>query len=137
MSTISAALAAALQNDTSISALISGVIPGRNFTLQDALLSTSPYACIAIADLISLETPFLGGYGGKSYGQLEVRCISKSSEQAAKDLAEAVKTFVKANTTLAWNGSTVAFSTKGWRQDPQTSDDLTVWLEILTIDYLG
>ena len=137
MSNLSAALAAALQNDSGISVLISGVIPGRNFSLQDSLLDTSPYACIAISDLVSLETPFLGGsYGGKIYTQIEVRCISKRSEQAVKDLAEAVKTFIRANTTLPWNGSTVNFHTTGWRQDPQVSDDLSVWLEIFTIDCL-
>ncbi len=137
MSNLSAALAAAMQNDDAVAALISGVISGRNFDLQDEKLATSPYACIAVIDLPSYEQSFLGGNGGIPSGQIEVRCISKSSENDAKNLAEAVKTYIRANTTLSWNGSTLDFSVTNWRQTPYISEDLSVWEEILTLDYLG
>ena len=138
MSNLSAALAASLQNDSTISALISGVIAGRNFDLQDNLLATDPTACIVVADLISHEAPYINTPGSGdviSDGQIEIRCISKSSETAAKDLAAAVKTLLWASRTLPWNGSTIAFPITGLMQNSLISEDLTIWEEILTVDY--
>lgn len=137
MSSLSSALAAALQNDSTVSALVTGIIPGRNFSLQDSMLSVSPFACISVIDLIQHERAFIGGSWGIPDGQIEIRCISKSSEHAVKTLADAVKTFIRANTSLPWNGSTIYFAITMWLQNPLTSEDLTTWEEILTLDYLG
>ena len=136
MSTISAALAAALQNDSTISALITGIIPGRNFDLQDSYLSASPYACIAIADLPVTRKPYIGAADFEKFGQVEVRCISKSSEQKAKDLADLIITYLTTALTLPWNGSTIPFNLTNVYQFSDTSEDLSTWLEILTIEYI-
>ncbi|MCK9568633.1 hypothetical protein M0R72_06810 [Candidatus Pacearchaeota archaeon] len=136
MSSLSAALAAALQNDSGISILISGVISGRNFTLQDALLAASPYACIAICDLPVTRKPYLGASDMEKFGQIEVRCISKSSEQECKDLADAVIAYLSTAVSLPWQGATIPFNLTNIYQFSDTSDDLSIWLEILTIDYI-
>ena len=135
MSDLSSALATALQNNSTIGPLISGVISGRNFDLQDSLINTTPYACIAVIDLPSQESFFLGGDDSKVSGQIEVRCISSISEDKAKELAEEVKTYLRTPSSFTWDGSTVAFNPRGWLQYPDTSEDLSVWLEILTIDF--
>lgn len=137
MSSLSSALAAALQNSDTIGPLITGVISGRNFELQDAKLAVSPYACIAIRDLISIDTPYFGTRttGDKmTSGQIEIRCIAKT-EIAAKDLAEAVKAFLWGNRTVAWNGSNLPIGLNSIRQDPDANEELTTFLEILTCDY--
>ena len=138
MSNLSAALAAALQNDSTISALINGVISGRNFDLQDDLLATDPNACIAVCDLISHEAPYINTPGSGDVitgGQIEIRCISKVSETAAKTLASAVKTLLWTTRTLPWNGANLPFGIVGLIQNPLISDDLTTWEEVLTVDY--
>lgn len=135
MSNLSAALAAALQNYSTIADDITGVITGRNFSLQDTMLSTTPYACVSVIDLPSHEKPYIGSTDGLVTGQLEVRCISSISEQKAKDLAEAVKVYLRSISSLTWDGSTISFGSTGWMQTPDTADDLSFWLEILTIDY--
>ena len=137
MSSLTSALAAALQNDSTISALITGVIPGRNYDLQDSLLASSPYACIGLRDLLIVDVPYFGTRtnGNKlTSGQFEVRCIAKT-EAAAKDLAEAVKAFLWGNRTVAWNGSTITIGISSIRQDSDANDELTTFLEILTCDY--
>lgn len=137
MSSLTSALAAALQNDSTISPLITGVIPGRNFDLQDAMLASSPYACIGLRDLLIVDTPYFGTRtnGNKlTSGQFEVRCIAKN-EAAAKDLAEAVKTFLWSTRTVSWNGSTITLGISSIRQDSDANDELTTFLEILTCDY--
>lgn len=136
MSNLSAALAAALQNDSDIAAQISGVIAGRNFTIQDQMLTTLPYACLALRDLPRHERFFLSS-GGTTSGQIEIRCISVISEQKAKDLAEDVKTYLRAASTLPWDGGHLAFGLTGMRQDPDVSEDLSTWHEIITIDYVA
>jgi len=136
MSSLSAALAAALQNDSGISVLISGVISGRNFTLQDSLLTTSPYACISVCDLPVTRKPYLGASDMERFGQIEVRCISKSSEQNCKDLVDAVITYLSTAVSLPWQGATIPFNLTNIYQFSDTSDDLKTWLEILTIDYI-
>ena len=136
MSTLSTALATALQNDTTISALITGVISGRNFTLQDTMLETSPYACIAVIDLPITRKPYLGASDMEKFGQLEVRCISKASEQAAKDLADTVITYMRTATSLSWQGSTTPFNLTNIYQVSDTNETLDLWLEILTGDYI-
>ena len=136
MSNLSAALAAALQNDTTIAALISGVISGRNFDLQDARLASSPYSCIAVIDLSITRKPYLGASDMEISGQMEVRCISTASETAAKTLADAVISYLSTLTSLTFNSSTLKFNLVNLRQDPDTFDDLSGWLEILTIDYI-
>ena len=135
MSDLSSALATALQNHATIGPLISGHISGRNFDLQDTLINTAPYACIAVIDLTSIETFFLGGDDSKVAGQIEVRCISSISEDKAKELAEEVKTYLRSVSSFTWDGGSVAFNPKQWLQYPDTSEDLQVWLEILTIDF--
>lgn len=135
MSSLTSALAAALQNDSTISALITGVIPGRNFDLQDSLLAGPPYACIFVADLSFHETPYLGLSDCLQDGQIEIHCMSKSSEQSAKDLADAVRYFLKITSSVPWNGSVLALPLCAWRQDPFISEDLSVWEEVLTVDY--
>lgn len=135
MSTLSAALAAALQNYSTVSDQLTGVISGRNFDLQDSMLDTLPYSCISVADLPSRETPFVGGNNGIETGQIEVRCVSKVSEQKAKDIMEDVKAYLRSISTLPWDGSTIQFAVTGWQQVPDTFDDLSAWIEILTIDY--
>lgn len=134
MSSLSSALAAALQNSDTIGPLITGVIPGRNFELQDAKLAVSPYACLAVADLPIHESPYIQS-GVATSGQIEVRCISKSSEAAAKELAEAVKSVVWAASSFPWQGGTITFGITALRQDSMTSEDLSVWEEVLTVDY--
>jgi hypothetical protein len=124
MSTTSVSLANALQNSDIVGPLVSGVISGRNFTLQDSLLATSPYACISVIDLPILRTSYLHDPGGKVAGQVEVRVISKASEVAAKDLAGYAATVVWATIN----------ATKIY-QVPDTFEDLSAWLEILTVDY--
>lgn len=136
MSIISTALSAALQNDTNISPLITGVISGRNFQLQDTMLETSPYACIAVIDLPITRKPYLGASDMEKFGQLEVRCMSKSSEQNAKDLADAVISYMQTATSLSWQGSTTPFNLTNIYQVSDTNETLDMWLEILTIDYI-
>jgi hypothetical protein len=124
MSTISATLATALQNSDIIGPLITGVISGRNFDLQDTMLSTRPYACIAVIDLPISRTSYLQSPGGKVAGQIEVRVISKASEVAAKTLAGYVNTLIF--TTL--NAIKIY-------QVPDTDETMQTWHEILTVDY--
>jgi hypothetical protein len=124
MSTTSVALANALQNSDIVGPLVSGVISGRNFQLQDSLLATSPYACIAVIDLPQIRTSYLHDPGGKVAGQLEVRCISKVSEATVKDLAGYAAIIIWATI-----GATKIY------QVPDTFDDLSAWIEILTVDY--
>lgn len=135
MSTLSAALAAALQNYHTVSDQLTDVISGRNFDLQDSNLNTLPYSCISVADLPIRETPFVGGNNGLETGQIEIRCISKVSEQKAKDIMEDVKAYLRSISTLPWDGSTVQFAITGWHQTPDTFDDLSAWIEILTVNY--
>lgn len=124
MSTTSVSLATALQNSDIIGPLVTGIISGRNFTLQDSLLATSPYACIAVIDLPIVRTSYLSGPGGKVAGQIEVRIISKVSEASAKTLASLAETIIWATI-----GATKIY------QVPDTFDDLSAWIEILTVDY--
>ena len=135
MSDLSSALAAALQNHATIGPMISGVISGRNFDLQDEKINTAPYACIAVIDLPSRESFFLGGDDSKVSGQIEIRCVSSISEDKAKEMAEEVKIYLRATSAFTWDGGSVAFNCRGWLQYPDTSDDLETWLEILTIDF--
>lgn len=140
MSNLSAALAAALQNDSGISVLISGVIPGRNFSLQDSLLDTSPYACIAVVDLPKHESPYIGTTTSAetiSMGQIEVRCISKASETNVKALAELVKTYLWTHATVPFNGADLSLGAVEIFQVPDTGDETTSWHEILTVTYNG
>lgn len=137
MSNLSAALAAALQNNSTIAALISGVIAGRNYDLQDSLLAATPFACISVMDLPSHEQPYLGATYGRVTGQIEIRCISAISEAKANELAEAVKTYLRPISSLSWDGSTIQFGITGWMQTPDTFDDLSAWLEIITIDFVS
>ena len=139
MSNLSSALAAALQNDDTICALISGVIPGRNFQLQDSLLATSPYACISVIDLLISEQPYFGTrtHGSKiTSGQIDVRCISKASETNAKALAELVKTYLWTHRTVPYNGLNLVLGVSNIMHHSDTNDDLTTWEEILTVDYV-
>lgn len=139
MSNLSAALAAALQNDNTIGPLISGVISGRNFELQDSLLGTAPYACISVVDLIISEQPYFGTRtnGNKiTSGQIEVRCISKDSETNAKTLAELVKTCIWSIRTVPYNGSNLPLRTSNIMHHSDADDELTTFVEILTIDYV-
>jgi hypothetical protein len=57
-------------------------------------------------------------------GQLEVRVISKVSEASAKNLAALAETVIWATVP----------ATKIY-QVPDTFDDLSAWIEILTVDY--
>jgi hypothetical protein len=124
MSTTSVSLANALQNSDIIGPLVSGVISGRNFQLQDSLLATSPYACIAVIDLPISRTSHLNSPGDKVAGQVEVRVISKVSEASAKDLAAQAETII-------W----VTIKATKIYQVPDTFDDLSAWMEIMTVDY--
>lgn len=138
MSTLSSALAAYLQNSDAIGPLVSGVISGRNFDLQDTALATSPFTCISVIDLISHESPYLGSVqsgDARKSGQIEVRCISKASETICKDLAEAVKTLLRATSTIPSNGANILFGSTSLMQTPDSDETLGIWLEILTIDY--
>jgi hypothetical protein len=135
MSTLSSALAASLQNSNVIGPLITGVISGRNFDLQDSMISTTPYACIAVIDLPSHETPMLGAADGIVSGQIEVRVISSISEDKAKEIAEEVKTHLRPLSRLPWGGGVIPFGVTGWDQVPDTADDLSFWIEILTVNY--
>ena len=137
MSNLSSALATALQNDNAIGSLISGTISGRNFDLQDSLLATSPYACISVIDLPTIEVPYLGAANGKVHGQLEVRVTGKSSEVATKTVMDAIKAKLRPLSELAWNSAYIAFGITGWNQVPDISEDLSTWVEILTIDYIS
>ena len=138
MSNLSSALATYLQNSDVIGPLVSGVISGRNFELQDSLLLTSPYSCIAVIDLISHESPYVGSvYSGatKNAFQVEVRCLSKVSEATCKDLAEAVKTLLRTTASIPANGPNLPFGMAGLMQTPDADDELFIWAEILTIDF--
>ena len=135
MSSLSSALAAALQNDSAISPMITGVTPGRNFDLQDSMLASSPYACFSVADLPFHETPYLGLSDCQQSGQIEIHCMSKSSEQNVKDLADAVRYFLKTTSSVPWNGSTLVLPLCTWRQDSLISEDLSIWTEVITIDF--
>lgn len=139
MSNLSAALAAALQNDDTIGNLISGVIPGRNFTLQDSLLEASPYTCISVIDLLISEQPYFGTrtHGNKIVsGQIEVRCISKASEANAKSLAELVKTYLWTHRTVPYNGLNLSFGVSNVMHHSGTNEELTTWEEILTVNHV-
>ena len=135
MSTLSSALAASLQNSDTIGPLITGVISGRNFSLQDEMVSNSPYACLMVADLPSRGVPYIGGDNDRVSGQIEVRAVSATSEDAAKTLIEAVKVHIRALSTLPWDGEQLPFGLVGWSLYSDTSDDLLQWIEILTIDF--
>ena len=139
MSNLSSALAAALQNDDTIGNLVSGTISGRNFKLQDEKLATSPYAFISVIDLLISEQPYFGTrtHGNKiTSGQIEVRCITKSSEANAKSLAELVKTYLWTHRTVPYNGLNLVLGVSNIMHHPGTNDDLTTWEEILTVDYV-
>lgn len=139
MSNLSAALAAALQNDDTIGNLISGVIPVRNFTLQDSLLETSPYACISVIDLLISEQPYFGTrtHGNKIVsGQIEVRCISKASEANAKSLAELVKTHLWTHRTVPYNSLNLSLGVSNVMHHSGTNEELTTWEEILTVNHV-
>jgi hypothetical protein len=139
MSNLSTALSAALQNDDTIGILISGVISGRNFTLQDSLLETSPYTCVSVIDLLISEQPYFGTrtHGNKiTSGQIEVRCISKASEANAKYLAELVKTYLWAHRTVPYDGLSLSLGVSNIMHHSNTNEDLTTWEEILTVDYV-
>ncbi|MFA5376572.1 MAG: hypothetical protein WC455_12570 [Dehalococcoidia bacterium] len=135
MSSLSSALAAYLQNSDVIGPLVSGVISGRNFDLQDELLATSPYTCISVIDLISRETPYFGG-DVQSNGQIEVSCISKASEAICKDLADLVRALLWATRTVPSNGANLPTRIASIQQDPDSDDELQIWKEILTIDII-
>ena len=124
MSTQSVALAAALQNSDIVGPLVTGVISGQNFDLQDSYLETSPYASIAVKDLPIQRTSYLNGPGGRVAGQLEVRCISAASEAAVKALAGYVETIIWA-------------TIKAVRIDqvPDTDENMQSWHEIMTVGY--
>ena len=139
MSNLSSALATALQNDNTIGNLISGTISGRNFDMQDDLLATSPYACISVIDLLISEQPYFGTrtHGNKiTSGQIEVRCISKVSEANAKSLAELVKTYLWSHRTVPYDGLNLPLGISNIMHHSGTNDDLTIWEEILTVDYV-
>jgi len=139
MSNLSTALAAALQNDDTIGNLISGTISGRNFTLQDSLLETSPYACISVIDLLISEQPYFGTrtHGNKiASGQIEVRCISKASEANATSLAELVKTYLWTHRTVPYDGLNLVLGISNIMHHSGTNEELTTWEEILTVDYV-
>jgi len=135
MSTLSSALAASLQNSDAIGPLITGVISGRNFVLQDEMVSNSPYACLMVADMPSHGVPYLGGDNDRVSGQIEVRAVSATSEDAAKALIEAVKAHLRSLSSLPWGGGQLSFGLVGWSLYSDTSDDLLQWIEILTIDF--
>ncbi|MFA5409407.1 MAG: hypothetical protein WC343_11605 [Bacilli bacterium] len=135
MSTLSSALAASLQNSDAIGPLITGVISGRNFNLQDEMVSTSPYACLMVCDLPSRGIPYIGGDNDRVSGQIEVRAVSATSEDAAKALIEAVKDHIRALSSVPWAGGQLPFGLVGWGLYADTSDDLLQWIEILTIDF--
>lgn len=135
MSALSSALAAYLQNHDTIGPLVSGVISGRNFDLQDTALATSPYTCISVIDLISYETPYFGG-DVQSRGQIEVSCISKASEVICKDLADLVRALLWATRTVPSNGSNLPIRIASIQQDPDSDDELQIWKETLTIDII-
>lgn len=135
MSTLSSALAASLQNSDTIGPLVTGVISGRNFALQDDMVSTSPYACLMVCDLPSHGVPYVGGGNDRVSGQIEVRAISASSEGAAKDLIEKVKSHIRSLSKIPWSGGQLPFGLVGWNLNSDTTDDLRQWIEILTIDF--
>ena len=135
MSTLSSALAASLQNSDAIGPLITGVISGRNFVLQDEMVSNSPYACLMVADMPSHGVPYLGGDNDRVSGQIEVRAVSASSEDAAKALIEAVKVHIRSLYSVPWDGGQLPFGLVGWDLYSDTSEDLLQWIEILTIDF--
>ena len=135
MSTLSSALAASLQNSDTIGPLVTGVISGRNFVLQDQMVSVSPYACLMVADMPSHGVPYLGGDNDRVSGQIEVRAISSASEDAAKTLIEAVKVHIKTIRSLPWDGGQLPFGLVGWDLYSDISEDLLQWIEILTIDF--
>lgn len=135
MSTLSSALAASLQNSDAIGPLITGVISGRNFTLQDEMVRNSPYACLMVCDLPSRGIPYIGGDNDRVSGQIEVRAVSASSEDAAKALIEAVKAHIRALSSVPWAGGQLPFGWVGWDLYSDTSEDLLQWIEILTIDF--
>jgi hypothetical protein len=136
MSDLSSALATALQNHATIGPLISGVISGRNFDLQDSLINTTPYACIAVIDLVMHGSFYLGG-ASKITGGIEIRCISSISEDKAKELAKEVRNYIFATSSFNWDGGSVSFDPTSWMQLPDTAEDLSSWLEILTVYYKG
>ena len=135
MSTLSAALATALQNYGTVGDQVTKVLSGRDFKLQDAALETLPYSCISVVDLPSRETPFLGGGNGTETGQIEIRVISKVGEGKAKDIMNDIKAYLRETSSLSWDGSTIPLHITGWGQVPDTFDDFSAWIEILTIDY--
>ena len=135
MSTLSSALAASLQNSDTIGPLITDVISGRNFSLQDEMVSVSPYACLMVADMPSHGVPYLGGDNDRVSGQIEIRAISSASEDAAKTLIEAVKVHIKTIRSLPWDGGQLPFGLVGWDLYSDISEDLLQWIEILTIDF--
>jgi len=135
MSALSSALAAYLQNHDTIGPLVSGVISGRNFELQDQKLLENPYTCISVVDLISYETPYFGG-DVQARGEIEVSCISKASEAICKDLADSVRALLWATRTVPSNGANLPLRISSIRQDPDSDYELQIWKEILTVDII-
>lgn len=135
MSNLSAALAAALQNNDAIAALISGVISDEDFKLQDEKLATTPFACLKVGDLPSQETPYLGSASGKVSGQIEIRCISAISKAKVSELEEAVKAYLRPISSLPWDGGTIPFGITGWQTDYDTFEDLSAWIAKITINF--
>jgi hypothetical protein len=143
MSTLSAALAAYLQNNDTIGPLVTGVVSGRNFSPHDDLLEDPPHTYIFVADLPVSTRPYVGTVSSgnvRTNGQLEVRVTSRASEYAADYLADLLagpNGILWMASSIPDNGVNLPWGITNCLRNSDISDDLLTWAEILTINYIA
>jgi hypothetical protein len=140
MSSLSAALAAFLQNNDTIGPLITGIIADRNFDEQEHMLTIEPKTCIAVSDLISHESGYIGTVNSgdrKKFNQVEVRIISRVSDAYVDDLAETILGILWTTASLPSNGPNLPFNMVDVMHTPDIDQATRTWFDILTINYRG
>jgi hypothetical protein len=142
MSSLSAALAAFLQNDNTIGPLITGIIADRNFDDQEHMLTIEPKTCIAVSDLIEHQSPYIGtAHSGntKKMRQIEVRIISRVSKACVDSIKDAMigndtaSGVLWTTTSLPASGSNLPFGMVDVMSNPGIDQPTKTWYNILTI----
>lgn len=136
MSSLSAALAAFLQNDNTIGPLITGVIADRNFDEQEHMLTTEPQTCLVVSDLIEHQRPLIGTSSSgdvRKTQQIELRIISRVSDAYVDGLKDTILGILWLTTSLPWNGSYIPFGMVEVMPNPDIDQPTKTWYNILTI----
>jgi hypothetical protein len=137
MSTLSAALAAFLQNDNTIGPLITGIISDRNFENQEKMLTDEPRTCLAISDLIEHQSSYVGTSSSgnvRKMQQIEVRIISRVSDAYVDGLKDTICNLLWVTSSLPSDGTNLPFGVTGIMPAPDIDHVTKTWFNILTID---